>query len=171
MNIGVSEGPYVLALDIGTSSARALLFDREGELVPGAKEHYSYLIPTRNDGAVEAEPHALCEAVYQCIDGCLEKAGELVNKIQGVGTCAFASSILGIGPNGKPVSPVYTYADSRPQLDVAALRKEMDEDAVQQRTGTRFHTSYLAPRFRCSLPRHPRPVRTRASLPGWAIVP
>ncbi len=147
--------PYVLALDIGTSSSRAMLFDREGEPVPEAHVQQPYHIPTRSDGAVEADPDALCEAVFSCIDACLGRAGSRTKEIAAVGACGFASSMVGVNQAGKAVSPVYTYADSRPVEDVLALRKEIDEGALHQRTGARLHTSYLAPRFRWLRREHP----------------
>ena len=41
----------------------------------------------------------------------------------------------------------YTYADSRCSAFVEPLRERLDEASVQQRTGTRVHTSYQAPRL------------------------
>src|SRR4029077_14437491 len=49
---------------------------------------------------------------------------------------------------GRPLTPLYTYADDRAQEDVAALRRQLDVSAVYQRTGCHLHTAYLPARFR-----------------------
>ena len=50
--------------------------------------------------------------------------------------------------DNRALTPCYTYADGRCFAEAAELREELDESTVQQRTGTRVHTSYLAPRLR-----------------------
>ncbi len=67
--------------------------------------------------------------------------------IAGVAFDTFASSLVGIDANGSALTPCYTYADGRCAAFVDQLRGQLDEAAVQQRTGTRLHTSYLAPRL------------------------
>lgn len=59
----------------------------------------------------------------------------------------FASSLVGVDADGNAATPCYTYADSRCAAQVDRLRAVLDEDATQQRTGTRQHTGYLPPRF------------------------
>ncbi|HJY24978.1 MAG TPA: FGGY family carbohydrate kinase, partial [Actinomycetes bacterium] len=59
----------------------------------------------------------------------------------------FASSLVGMDASGRALTPCYTYADSRCAAYVTQLREQLDEAVVQQRTGTRLHTSYLAPRL------------------------
>src|SRR5690606_16099393 len=49
-----------------------------------------------------------------------------------------------------------TYADSRCAHQVSELRGEVDEAVIQQRTGTRIHTSYLLARFRWLAAEHPQ---------------
>jgi gluconokinase len=60
----------------------------------------------------------------------------------------FASSLVGVDGDGRAVTPCYTYADSRCGPQVTALRRELDEGDVQQRTGCRLHSSYLPARLR-----------------------
>jgi gluconokinase len=68
--------------------------------------------------------------------------------VAGVALDTFASSLVGVDADGAALTPCYTYADSRCAPQLRQLRTELDEPAVQQRTGTRLHTSYLAPRLR-----------------------
>jgi gluconokinase len=59
-----------------------------------------------------------------------------------------ASTVLGVDSAGKPLTPVYTYADTRTAPDVDRLREELDLPDVYDRTGVIQHTSYLPGRIR-----------------------
>ena len=78
----------------------------------------------------------------------------------------FAASPIAVDPAGRALTPCLTYADSRSADAVTALREELDEHALQQRTGTRLHTSYHAPRLRWLAAAQPRVVaQARARQP------
>jgi gluconokinase len=57
------ESPFILSIDIGTSSVRASLFDCFGRAVEGMEAHQSHDIRTSIDGASETDPDALLELV------------------------------------------------------------------------------------------------------------
>ena len=101
---------------------------------------------TASDGTSQIDPDAVVEEVAHVIG---QLAGRWrAGRIAGVGLDTFASSLVGVSADGSALTPCYTYADSRCAEQVVALRKELDERAIQQRTGCRLHTSYLAPRLR-----------------------
>ena len=50
-----AEAPLTLAVDLGTSSFRALLFDRHGRAVDGSEEQRGYELVTSPDGGAEAD--------------------------------------------------------------------------------------------------------------------
>ena len=58
------------------------------------------------------------------------------------------ATLVAIDADHRALTPCYTYADGRCAAEAEELRRELDEAQVQQRTGTRIHTSYLAPRLR-----------------------
>src|SRR5260370_39026849 len=65
----------VVALDVGTSSARARVFDAAGRAQAGAEGHGAYEPTTSADGGVELHPDALMEAVASPPDPCPARAG------------------------------------------------------------------------------------------------
>ena len=69
-------------------------------------------------------------------------------RIGGVALDTFASSLVGVDAARRARTPCFTYADSRCAAQVTELRGELDERAVQQRTGCRLHASYLTPRLK-----------------------
>ena len=148
ISIDKVEGPLILALDIGTSAVKALLFDQMGRAVEGAQWRQTFEIHTSTDGASEVDPDALLEIVCKGIDSTLAKAGKSAEKIVAVASCTFVGNIMGIDQKGKPITRLMTYADTRAEKEVAWLKSEFDETAVHDRTGCHFHSSYLPARFR-----------------------
>ena len=145
---GNAERPVILAIDIGTSGVKILLYDRMGREVEGIRWSQAFEIRTSAGGASEIDPDRLLEVVWRGIDAMLAKAGPMVQDIAGVATCTLVGNIMGIDQQGRPLTPVFTYADTRAESEVAWLGQQFDETAVHDRTGCHFHSSYLPARFR-----------------------
>jgi gluconokinase len=143
-----AELPLVVALDVGTSSVRGVLFDRLGRAVEGVEAHQALEIRTAADGASEADPEVVLELAWRCLDRLLLLAGQMSKKIAGVAMCTFVSNILGVDEVGQAITPLTTYADTRSEGEVPRLRAEFEEATVHDRTGCHFHSSYLPARFR-----------------------
>ncbi|HYX50123.1 MAG TPA: FGGY family carbohydrate kinase, partial [Ktedonobacteraceae bacterium] len=142
------ESPYVLALDIGTSSVRALLFDSSGIAVPNMLAQHTYALNTSIEGEVSVDADMLVDRVAQCIDEVLAAAGSLVSNIKAVATDTFWHSLLGIDASGRPVMPLLTWEDTRPARAAAELRTQLDENAIHKRNGVRIHASYWPAKLR-----------------------
>lgn len=142
-----AHDPLVLALDIGSTASRARVFDATGAPLRGLRHRIPHTITTRADGAAEIDPAQVLGEVTNLIDA-LTAERRLAQRIAGVAMDTFASSLVGVDAGDRPLTPCYTYADARPAAEVAALRAELNEASVQERTGTRFHSGYLPARFR-----------------------
>lgn len=143
-----AEAPFILALDIGSSSARALLFDHRGEKVEGVEARQPVIASTTPPGAHEFDPDELLDRVFACLDQALAQAGRLASEIAGVAIDSFATSILGLDAAGRVVIPLSTYGDTRAAPEVPGLRADLNESEIHNRTGCRFHPSYLPARLR-----------------------
>ncbi|MBX7236243.1 MAG: gluconokinase [Caldilineales bacterium] len=143
-----AEPPYILALDIGSSSVRALLFDRQGATVEVVEGRQAVIARTSPPGAHEFDPDELLERIFACLDQALAQAGPLAGAIVGVGVATFANNIFGLDAAGRAIFPLTTYADARAAGEVPGLRADCDETETHQRTGCRFHPSYLPARLR-----------------------
>ena len=91
----------------------------------------------------EEDAEAIQQATESAIDRALELAGKDADQIAAVGFDAMASTILGVDARHNPVTPVFTYADTRTAQDVDALQEIIDIDDAYQRTGVMQHTSYV----------------------------
>ncbi len=143
-----AKQPYVLALDIGTSSTRALLFDAAGNAVPDIISQRKYKLTTSSEGEVSVDADMLVDVVAQTITEVLQSAGTMVEHIAAVAMDTFWHSLLGLDDSGRPVTPVITWEDTRAYETARELRKELDEKAVHERTGVRFHASYWPAKLR-----------------------
>ena len=142
------DGPLVLSIDIGTSAVKILLFDTLGRAVEDHQYRQSISLQTSRDGAAEANPDELLNIVWKGIDAVLGTGVLLVPKIVAVAVCTFVSNIMGIDRDANPITPVYTYADTRAEKEAVRLRTELDEGLIHERTGCHIHASYLPARFR-----------------------
>ena len=154
----------VMALDIGTSSARAACFDADARPLPGAEGRVAYTAHAAPDGAVVLDPDALVEAVATAVDGALAGAGARAGEIAGVGASVFWHSLLALDAARRPLLPVLTWADTRSAAAAAALRERLDVKAVHARTGAVLHASYYPARLRWLRETQRGPIRTRHHL-------
>lgn len=133
----------ILVIDIGSSSTRASLYTTAGELVEGSMAREKSALSVNADGAALDDAQALLGRATRCVDACLAAAGPLASEIVAVGCATYVSNVVGLDASGQPLTPVYTYADTRGAEAAAALRERLDEQAVLQRTGCPLRTSYL----------------------------
>ena len=142
------ETPLVLAVDIGTSSVKAGLYDPKARSVEGTHVSVSHEQDIGSGGKVEEPINRIAEATERAIDAVLVHAERQNLEIAAVAMDSMASTVLAVDADGKPLTPVFTYADTRSAEDVDRLRDELDEAKVHQRTGTMQHTSYVPGRVR-----------------------
>jgi gluconokinase len=136
----------VIALDVGTSSARAALYDARGRAVEGRFHQVPYAPTTTPDGGVEHDPRVLLDAATACVDAVARAARH--DDVQAVAVTTFWHGLLGFDDHDHPVTPVFTWADSRGAPDAALLRGALDEDALHARTGCHLHASYWPAKLR-----------------------
>jgi len=142
-----AEAPLVLALDLGSSSLRAIVYDRLGREVAGTEGRTPYEWRRTSGGGVEADPDAILDGTFRAIDQAVAGAGAAAAAIRAVGISTFWHNIMGVGGDGRPVTPLYSWADERSAAAARRLREQLDEEAVRRRTGCVFHPSYPAARL------------------------
>jgi gluconokinase len=145
---GSGQQQVALALDIGTSSTRALLFDRAGNAIPDSETQLAYDLQTTADGGAFVAPEMLRDLTFDCIDGAYRFASTSGLKIAAVGTSCFWHSLLGLDRSGRPTTPVLLWADTRAGSEVGGLRAELDRGDVHDRTGSFLHSSYWPAKLR-----------------------
>jgi len=140
--------PLVLVIDVGSSSVRANLYDRHARLVEGSQVAQAVTLHTAADGTAEEDALELAVAVERVVDAVLAKARARARHIAAVGLDTLVFAGCGVDAQGAPVTPLYTYADTRARREAQELRRELDFAAVYQRTGCPLHTAYMPARLR-----------------------
>src|SRR6266581_7576314 len=139
---------FIFALDVGTSSVRALLFDATGAAIPHIRAQHSYKLITSNEGEVSVDADMLVETVAKSVDETLAAAGPLAAQIGAVATDTFWHSLIGVDASNHALMPLLTWEDTRPRRASAELRAQLDEKAIHERTGALLHASYWPAKLR-----------------------
>ncbi len=147
ISAGDAEAPLVLALDLGSSSLRAIVYDAQGREVEGSEGRSAWRWATTPDGGAEGDPDLLLNAAFEAVDRAVAGAGGSAQRIKAVGVSTFWHNIMGVGPDGRPTTPLYSWADERSAGAARLLRDRLDQEAVRRRTGCVFHPSYPAARL------------------------
>lgn len=126
----------VLALDLGTSSVRALVCGEDAEPIPGLEARRA--VPPRQDasGAGELDPEAYLTALCECLDE-LQAAGVL-DPVEMVATSSQWHSVLALDSRRRPASFALTWLDTRASVHHQAA----DPDEFHRRTGSWVHPLY-----------------------------
>ena len=125
---------YVLALDQGTTSSRAILFDHSGRAAAGASQEYPQIYP--QPGWVEHNPEAIWESQIACARSVLQTSGVRPQQIAAIGiTNQRETTILWEKATGKPVMNAIVWQDRRTAPLCDTLRAEGWEAPIRAKTG------------------------------------
>lgn len=132
--------PFVLAIDIGTSSARAILYDATGRAIQNRHAQIPYEIETSLDGRSTFDANALRRLAESMIDEVCAEMGDV--HVAAVGICCFWHSLVGLNATGDPITPIFYWGDNRSVEQVDELRAVLDEQEWRARSGCMFHSNY-----------------------------
>src|SRR5438046_9408409 len=124
-----SEG--VLALDVGTSSVRAVVYGSRGQMLAPTLCDLSYRVRTTDPGEVSSNPDELVRLIATTIDATLKAARKEKIDIIAAATACYWHSLMGVDRNGRPTTEVLTWEDTRGAAGARYLRKCCGECAIQ----------------------------------------
>lgn len=104
-------GPYVLAIDVGTSGPKAAIVSLQGDIVATARAHVETIF-LPDDGA-EQDAEALWSAVKQACGTALRKSGVPPGEVLAVITTSQYSSIVPVDRAGRPTMNMVMWLDKR----------------------------------------------------------
>jgi gluconokinase len=134
--------PLVLAIDIGTSSARAAVYDSHACELSETDARAKREFRATADGGAEDDAERMLADVIRVVDDSHARADALDLEISAVAVSCFMHSLVGVDGEGKAITPVFGWADTRAASEVARLRECFDERSTHARTGCPFHASY-----------------------------
>jgi gluconokinase len=132
----VSTDPFIVSIDVGSSSVRALLFDSGARQMEGYGAQLPYRIRTTPDGGAEVDPDALADLTIDCLDELHRQVQESGFRVTAIAGSAFWHSFCGVDAAGRPTLPILHLLDTRSAEQVARVPD------THARTGCVPHSSY-----------------------------
>lgn len=138
---------YILALDQGTTSSRAVLIDKEGTFCAVTQKEFKQIFP--QPGWVEHDPEEIWSSQYDVAKAVMEKLGVGGDAIAGIGiTNQRETTVVWDRDSGKPLCNAIVWQDRRTADACDALIEKGLEAKIQQKTGLPIDAYFSATKIR-----------------------
>jgi glycerol kinase len=125
---------FIISIDQGTTSSRAILFDLKGKPVFSSQKEFTQYFP--NSGWVEHNPEEIWSTTKKVLRDVIQKANRIKGKILTIGiTNQRETTVLWDKKTGKPVYNAIVWQDRRQEVYCEKLRKQNKETLIFNRTG------------------------------------
>ncbi|NOT77269.1 MAG: gluconokinase [Cyclobacteriaceae bacterium] len=125
---------YILAVDIGTTSAKALVVSQKGEVLANAQEFYTTQRPIPDYAEQDAE------VIFQAVKKIIKMAADKVNgKVDAVSFSTAMHSLMGVDKNGEALTPLIIWADLRSKNEAIEIINNGGQK-IYEETGTPIHS-------------------------------
>ncbi|WP_214225878.1 gluconokinase [Pedobacter sp. B4-66] len=125
---------YVIGIDMGTGSVKAVVVDLEGKSFGAVQHYYSFNSP--KPGFHEQNPEEIWDAFKKSMDEMIAEVGNLPKVI---GLSSAMHSLIPVDKNGTALAPVITWADNRSAEIAKELRESEIGLSIYKATGTPIH--------------------------------
>ena len=127
-------GKYILALDQGTSSSRAIVFNHSGDICSVAQKEFTQHFP--KPGWVEHDPKEIWSSQYSVMLDALRQVGTSGGDIAAIGiTNQRETTIVWDAATGEPIYNAIVWQDRRTSEYCDSLKKQKLTDEIRQKTG------------------------------------
>jgi xylulokinase len=137
-------GEVLLAMDVGTSGARAIAFDLNGNQLLEVRRSYPMHSP--HPGWAEQDGRTWRSAALSALAGALNRLGPKV-QVLGISMTGQCPSVVPVDDHGEPVGPGLLYRDNRATEEAAAIREQFGEVNIHHRTGHLPAAFHIAPKI------------------------
>ena len=128
---------YILTLDEGTTSARAIIFDNMGNIVSIAQNEFTQIYP--DFGFVEHDPIEILSAQYSAITECIIKSGLRIDEIATIGiTNQRETTVVWNKNTGEPVCNAIVWQCRRTADICENLKQQGLEKYIADTTGLKI---------------------------------
>src|SRR5687767_9002540 len=129
-----SAGKFILALDQGTTSSRAIVFDRSGKAVASAQQEFPQIFP--GPGHVEHDPEAIWSTQLQTARDAINQAGIAATGLAAIGvTNQRETTVLWEKATGKPVANAIVWQSRVTAPICDRLKAAGHESVFRNKTG------------------------------------
>lgn len=141
----MTEEKYVLAIDEGTTSARAIIFNHSGQIVSVGQKEFEQIFPRA--GWVEHDAVEIWESVREVIGQALSKASINRHQLSAVGiTNQRETAVVWDKNTGEPVYNAIVWQDTRTDHLCERLAGDVGADRYKERVGLPLATYFSGPK-------------------------
>ncbi|MBC1394542.1 gluconokinase [Listeria innocua] len=126
---------YIMGVDIGTSSTKAVLFNERGEVICREATHYELV--TDETGKAEESPTEIFEAVITSIQGVMKNIDK--TELRGISFSSAMHSLIMVGSDGELLTECVTWADGRSSEALENIKRDNYLFQLYEATGTPIH--------------------------------
>ena len=138
---------YSIALDQGTTSSRAMVFNHEGRVVSVSQKEHEQIYP--KPGWVEHDPQEIWARCQEVIDEAVQSAGASKDDIAALGiTNQRETAVVWDRNTGEPVMNAIVWQDTRTDKLVDELSADGGQDRFRQKVGLPLATYFSGPKVR-----------------------
>ena len=151
---------YILALDQGTTSSRAILFDHDGTAVASAQQEFEQILP--QPGHVEHDPEAIWQTQLQTARQAMERAEATAADVAAIGvTNQRETTVLWERDTGRPVANAIVWQSRLTSGICDELRQQGHEELFRSKTGLVLDPYFSGTKIKYLLDQDPA-LRNRA---------
>ncbi|MTT30417.1 gluconokinase [Terrilactibacillus sp. BCM23-1] len=147
------NGSYMIGVDIGTTSTKAVLYTIDGTIVAYANQGYPLYTP--DAFTAEQDPDQIFDTVLSVIHEVVAKSDKRPETIQFVSFSCAMHSVIPVDREGRPLMRCLTWADNRSIDWCCRLKEDMGGHEIYMRTGTPNHP--MSPLSKLLWMRHEKP--------------
>ncbi|WP_185212614.1 glycerol kinase GlpK [Sphingobacterium mizutaii] len=138
---------YIVALDQGTTSSRAILFNKKGDIVNIAQKEFQQIYP--KSGWVEHDPQEIWSSQMAVFTEALAKSKTKLESIKGIGiTNQRETTVVWNRRTGETIYNAIVWQDRRTADYCAKLIKDGHLDMVQEKTGLLIDSYFSATKIK-----------------------
>lgn len=128
---------YMVGVDIGTTSTKAVMFSENGEVI--AQENIGYPLHTPDISTAVQDPEQIFQTVLQTLTNVVNQSKCSPEEILFISFSSAMHSVIAMDHNDQPLTPCITWADNRSEAWARKIKEELNGHEIYKVTGTPIH--------------------------------
>ncbi|MFD7923706.1 glycerol kinase GlpK [Streptomyces sp. NPDC059740] len=142
-----THGPFIAAIDQGTTSSRCIVFDRDGRIVAVDQKEHEQILP--KPGWVEHDAAEIWRNVQEVVANAIDQAGITAADVKAIGiTNQRETTMLWDRHTGEPVHNAIVWQDTRTAALCRELGRNVGQDRFRRETGLPLSSYFAGPKIR-----------------------
>ena len=137
------RAPYLIGIDIGTSSTKTVIIDSQGLVVTWKDEEYPISSP--NPEWAEQDPDAWLAAAIRTVRSAVRESGISPSQVAGIGLAGQMHGLVCVSAQGGVLRPAIIWADRRSKSQLQRLQEQVGTEKLANWTGNPMATGFMLP--------------------------